>query len=781
MPCASARAGAAYPSKGSQVSQEHGCSFSYPMFQKFQSMSNVFSGIAGLGGDVGLSLRDKGPTSFVQGELVSGEFFATLGIDAAVGRTLRPSDDTQGAAPVAELGYGYWQSAFGGDPNAVGKTIWLNSVPVTVVGVAAREFPDFNPASNAKLWVPLSLKPQLGRDLYGSLGGDHPSLDAGDDNWWVYVVGRLKPGIKQEAAQSEVDVLFRNDVAESKTLFKQEDAPRLSLVPAPEAITALRDRFSKPLTILMFAVCIVLLIACVNVAGLMLARSAARQRELALRLAVGAGRTRIVRQLLTESILLSVAGGVSGALLAYWTAHSLIAFMSHGGHWPAHLSAQLDLRVLAFTAGVSLLTGILFGLVPALRGVRVGVALALKESTTTSADGAARGRWLSLGGGLVVVQVALSIMVLAGAGLLVRTLENLKNTALGFDQRNVLLFGIDPTLNGYTDAQTRSLYSELQERLTALPGVRSASYSFDALLSGNLWSTSFRIEGQTQTKQEVANGLSVGPKFFETLGIPLVAGRTLRPEDFASAANSAWHPVVINQAFERRFFQNQNPLGRWIGGLEAKGVSFQIIGVVGDAKYQALRSETEPTIYIPQTSEGTMFEIRTAADPASMIPAVRSLVSQIDKNLPIFDVATQSEVIEQSIFQERLFARLSSFFGGLSLVLVCIGLYGLLSYEVTRRTHEIGIRLALGAQRGDVLRLVIRQGAILAVLGALIGIAAALAVTRYLQSFLFGVKPSDPVTIVAVAFGLIAVALLASYIPARRAMKTDPMVALRYE
>ncbi len=516
MPCPATGASTPAPHGGaSGPGEERGCSFSYPMFRQFQSLGNAFSSVTALGGDVGVNLRGNGPASFVRGELVSGEFFETLGVEPALGRTFGPSDDMPGAPPVVELSYGYWQSAFNGDRNAIGRTIWLNNVPVTIVGVAAKEFPNLNAANSGKLWIPLSLKEELGQNLYGSIGGDHPSLQAGDDNWWVYPIARLKPGITGMQAQSAVDALFRNDVVgESKVLFKTEDAPRLNLIPASQGITGLRERFSNPLTVLMIAVGMVLLIASSNVAGLTLARCATRQRELAVRIALGAGRARVARQLLTESVLLSVAGGAAGIFLAYTSVRSLVAFMSHGGHWPAHLSVQLDLRVLIFTVAVSLLTGILFGLAPAFRGVRVDLTPALKESAGALAGRITRGRWLNLGGGLVVAQVALSVLVLAGAGLLVRTLENLQSINPGFEKRNVLLFEIDPTLNGYTDARTRAIYTELQERIEALPGVRSVAYSYDALLSGGLWTTSFRIEGETHNIHDMTDGLSVGPRSF---------------------------------------------------------------------------------------------------------------------------------------------------------------------------------------------------------------------------------------------------------------------------
>jgi predicted permease len=760
---------------------EHGCSFSYHMFQQFQSLQDAFSSVTALGGDVGLNLRGNGPASFVHGELVSGEFFDTLGVRAAVGRTFAPSDDKPGTSGVAVLGYGYWQSAFGGDPAVVGRTIWLNNVPVTIVGVAAEEFPGLDPATARPIWLPLSLQPQLGKNLNGSMGGDKPSLQAGDDNWWVYLVARLKPEIPLGNAQAAANAFFQSDVLDqTKKLFRAEDAPRLVLPPAPEIIRGLHDRFSTPLTILMTAVGLVLLVACANVAGLMLARSATRQRELAVRLALGAGRKRIARQLLTESLLLSLAGGVSGILLAYWSVQSLVAFMSRGGLWPSRLSVHLDLRVLTFTVAVSILAGILFGLAPAFRGMHLNLTPALKESPTTLAGGASP-RWVSFGGSLVVVQVALSVIVLSGAGLLVRTLENLKSIDPGFDTRNILLFAMDPTLNGYTDAQIHGLFFQLQQRLEALPGVLSASYSFDPLLSDDLWSSTFKIEGVEQNTQHMTDALQVGPKFFETLQIPVLAGRTLSPKDFISAPGATWCPTVVNEAFVRQFFKVQDPLGRRISGLGDKYPSCEIVGIVGDAKYQTLRSEISPTVYVPQKEGSVTFEVRTIANPETIIPAVRSIVSQLDNNLPLFDFKTQSAQIQGSLFQERLIARLSSFFGALSLLLACVGLYGLLSYEVARRTREIGVRMALGARPRDVLRFIVRQGVALSAAGAVLGILGALAATRFLASLLYGVQPDDPLTFAAVVLVLGLISVAACYIPARRAMCVDPMVALRYE
>ncbi len=777
MPCPAASASGSEP--GAETNA-HSCSFSFPMFRQFQSLQNAFSSVTALAGNVGLTLRSNGSASFVEGELVSGDFFGTLGVVPALGRFLTPSDDMPGAPPVAVISYGYWQRAFGAEPAVVGRTIFLNNVPVTIVGVAGKEFPGLDLDQTHSIWLPLSVSPKIGMDLYGTIGGNHPTLESGDDIWWVYIVARLNKGITLHRAQAATNALFQNDVLNSRIkLFAAKDAPHLVLMLAPQAISGLRERFSTPLTILMIAVGLVLLVACANVAGLMLARSAARQQELSIRLALGAGRARIARQLLTESLLLSSAGGISGILVSYWTVPSLVAFMSSGGLWPSHLPVHVDIRVLGFTAAVSILTGILFGLAPAIRGTRLDSASSLSHAGLSGAT--SRSGRLNLGGWLVIAQVGLTIVALVGAGLLIRTLRNLKGVNPGFDTRNILLFRLDPSLNGYTNDQSKNLYSQLLSRLEAIPGVLSATYSFDSLLSGNYWDTSFKIEGESQNKEHETLGLAAGPRFFETMGIPLMAGRVFASQDFALPLDSKLNPAVINEAFARKFFEDQNPIGRHITGVGHLGKSCEIVGVVADTKFQALRSEIAPIVFIPAGGGEGIFEVRTAADPTTIIPAVRSTLRQLDKNLPLLSIETESEQIERSLFQQRLLSKLSSFFGAVALLLACIGLYGLLSYEVARRTRELGIRTALGAQRRDLLRLVIGQGILLVLVGTAIGITGALGVTRFMSSMLYGIRADDPLTFAAVALILIIVALAACYVPARRAMKVDPMVALRYE
>jgi predicted permease len=501
-----------------------------------------------------------------------------------------------------------------------------------------------------------------------------------------------------------------------------------------------------------------------------------------------------------------VLGGALGILFAYWGAHTIISFVASNQTRPLGFATGVDLRVLGFTVAVSLLTGIIFGMAPALRSARVDLTPALKEGEGSSgSSGHTGGKWFGIGNALVVAQVALAIVVLVGAGLLVRTLANLRNVDVGFDSHNIVTFGIDPTLIGYKGPQIDSFYRDLQGRLAETPGVKAASYSMMPLLTNFLMSTMFHWPGTPEDQSSQADTLGIGPNFFETLHIPLLAGRGFNASDFkVSAANfaAAWaqeggghagatlalapSPVIVNQTFVEKFVSKENPLGKQFGqstGGPNRPASpgYEIIGVVRDAKYNSLRREIHPMIYTPQSGGAASFELRTAANPQAILPAIREVVSQVSTNLPLFDVKTESEQIDRLLFQERLVARLSGFFGLLALVLACVGLYGLLSYEVSRRTREIGIRMALGAQPENVLKLVLRQGLVLAIVGAVVGIGVALGVMRYLTSMLYEVHANDPVTMLAVAVLLTLVAFAACYIPARRAMRVDPMVALRYE
>lgn len=745
-----------------------GCSFSYPMFKEIREQRDLFSGVTAFAGPAQLDLSGNGPASMAQGELVSGDYFQTLGVPAALGRTLETSDEQPGATPVVVLNYGYWQSAFGGASGAIGKSIRLNGVAFTVVGVTEPHFTRLTPGKSLDMWLPLTQLIPLGLHWGGG------SMGPGD--WWLTLVGRLKPGTTTPHVQEAVSLLFRNQTLHGeKPALKDADDPKVSLLPAQKALTGIRANFGEPLYLLMAAVGIILLIACANVAGLMLSRATAREKEIAVRLALGAGRGRVIQQLLTESVLLSVAGAALGVLVAFWGASGLAEFLSANSYHPLKIDLQPDATVLVFTIAVALLTGIGFGMAPAFRGTRMDVAPALKENSgSLSAASHVGSRRFGLGSSLVVVQVALSMVVLIGAGLLLRTLEKLQSINPGFDTRNILLFSVDPTLAGYKEWNIQNVYDDLERRLGALPGVVAASYSAGALLDGGLWTSDVHLEGQAEKSTVETQMMAAGPDFFETMRITLVKGRTFRLPDLRSRQPVA----VVNQAFVRKFLESRDPIGFH---FEQDQQQREIVGVVADTKYDRLEKADEPTAYIPLKNGEVTFALRTAAAPSALIPAVRKIVSDVDNSLPVFGVRTQKETVDRLLFNERLVARLSSLFGVLGLILACIGLYGLLSYEVARRTREIGIRAALGAQRRDVLRLVIRQGFVLVVFGLVAGGMAALGATRFLESLLFGVKPTDPWTFAAVSGLLVSVGMFACYIPARRATRVDPMVALRYE
>jgi predicted permease len=797
------------------ASTSGGCSFSEPLFHEIQ-LQAIFSDLAAFSGGGSLALTGNGSASMVDSaQYVSGGYFQTLGVRPNSGRLISSADDTRSASPVAVLSYAYWKSAFSGSPSAVGKTIFLNRVPFTVIGVAEPRFDALSPGNQTQMWLPLSSQMRI--DL------PWDNRDSDSNFWWLVMVGRTKPGISRGRAQAAVNALFVNAAVHgAKPVFNAEDNPLVSVVPAQAGLTGFTNEIATPIYLLMLAVGAVLLITCANVAGLLLSRAAARQKEMAVRFALGARRGRIVRQLLTESLMLSITGGALGLMFAKWIMTMISAFVaaSDGLAGAYALNPGLDARVLLFTAAVSIFTGILFGLAPALRGTRVDLTPALKEVAGNLSSGRSIGRWFSVGNALVVAQVVLTVVVLAGAGLLVRTLQNLRSVDPGFDTRNILTFNIDPTSAGYKRAEVDRFYHDLQNQLAVISGVTSVSYSWVPLLGRGLWTQGFALPGKPKDETNEADMLPVGLDFFHTMGIPLRQGREINASDFVVAAKDAeasaaqseriaarvktgakgvaeqnnnetatLHPVpvIVNEALVRKYFPQTNPIGIRFGDHAATdaepGASpgWEIVGVVGDAKYSNLRREIAPTIYAPFTGQGAYFSLRTAANASSFIPQVRSAVAQLDGNLPIDRVKTETQQIEAQLITERLIARLSSFFGVLALLLSCIGLYGLLAYEVARRTREIGIRMALGAHSGNVFRLVIGQALALTLAGAVIGIGAALGVTRFLNSLLYGVKAADPLTLTAVGFLLAAVALLACYIPARRAMKVDPMVALRYE
>jgi predicted permease len=690
------------------------------------------------------------------------------------------------------LTHGYWQRQFGADPSVVGKTLNLNGVPFTVVGVADAGFAYLTPGNVHDFSVALSQR----RYLQVGWKWTPSQEDAGA--WWIVGLGRLKQGVSVPAAESQLTGMFAYNLLHAeRPIARPADRPAIKLLPAQTGLRGLRGSISTMLYVLMIAVAIVLLIGCANIAGLLLARAAARQKEIAVRLAVGAGRARLVRQLLTESITLSLMGGVLGILLAYWGARLLVDFtLNRADSW-FRFSADIDWRVLGFTLAATLLSGLLFGIAPAMRSMRIDLTPALKD--TVGGLGGRQGR-SRLGNILVVAQVALTVVVMVGAGLVVHTLRNLRTLDPGFASGNLLTFDVDATLTGYKDERMAAFYRDLRDRFASVPGVTAVSYSSSILLSGSLWSTDFHLPGTPPKATKTADYMAVGPQFLETMKIPVLRGRNFKPEEYQLAARleadkqaraTLAEPVIVNEAFVRAYFPNANPIGQPFGAYvpdvngdgspdDTASAGWQIVGVVRDAKYESLRSSIAPTMYAP-ASQGGSFELRTSRDPMAVAPDVRDVVRQVGSNIAVVNIRTQTETIERQLFQERLVARLASLFGAVALLLAAIGLYGLLAHEVTRSTREIGIRVALGAPTGQVTGRVVRQGVVLAAVGLAIGAAGSLAVARLLGSMLFEVKPGDPITLAGVILLLMLVAMAACYIPARRASRVDPLVALRHE
>jgi predicted permease len=755
-------------------------SFNSEAFEEMQAHNRVLSGLCAFADAGRLNLVVDGHPGLAEGELVSGDYFSTLGVRPILGRPITPQDDKFEAPGAAVISYSYWVRRFGGDASVVGKSVTLNDVPFTIVGVTPAEFFGLQPGRSVDIWLPLHAESQVLPDLKWSR-----------TNWWLLMTGRMKPGISQPQALANLQVIFRQTVtAGMRSLPQEAEIPRLELTLGGKGLNSLRYQFSEPLFVLMTVVGLVLLIACANVANLLLERGASQRREIAVRLALGAGRWRLVRQLLTESATISAVGGALGLLLAYGASNLLVVMMSSGRD-RIDLHVRPDPHVLAFTALLSMVTTLLVGLVPALWSTRLDLTPALKQSPS-GARGMPRlfgGLRFGLAKILVVAQVATSLVLLIGAGLFVRTLANLENENLGFDRRNLLLFGLDPTQQGYKGERLAHFYEELQRGLQANSGVRSVSLSMHLPLNAGVSIWGLVLDGSVPKPRPGRNDATidvhvnkVGPNFFETLGIPLLLGRTIQPADTATS------PLVgvVNEAFVRKYLEGQIPLGRraaWDGEGPRK---MEIVGVVKDARYGDLHRDPPPTYYVPYTQYpdrmGAMyFEVRTAGDPKNWLASVRDIVRELDKQIPIFDAKTQTDQIDEAAFQERIFARLTSLFGLLALLLACLGLYGIMSYSVVRRSNEIGVRMALGAAHGRILRWVLFEALALVVCGMALGLPAGLTATRLISSQLYGLKPNDALTISLAALLLAGVALVAGYLPARRATKVDPLAALRYE
>jgi predicted permease len=786
--------------KDEQTGLVNRTSFAYQTYQRLRAQQGPMSDIFAYG-SVGLNLTADGQAEVAGGQAVTGNYYTALGVQPAVGRLLTDEDDKPGAMPVAVVSHRYWQKRFGGDAAVVGKQINLNNVPFTIIGVSAKGFDGtMGVGTTTDVTIPVTLEPQLYADKQRSYLN-------GAGVWWLRIMGRLQPGVTREQAQSQLENAFLQSVLEHRAARQAErkaaggnplsdldpkQYPRLIADPGGQGEMYRRLYYAPSLYLLLGVVGLVLLIACANVANLLLSRAAGRQKEIGLRLALGASRRRLVRQLLTESMLLSILGGLFGIVFAIWIKDGLIAVSDWGGRGMNTLEPRLDWRVLGFTLGLSLLTGIVFGLAPAWRTTRVDLTPSLKDSGRGSS---AVHRSL-LSRGLVVVQVALSLLLLIGAGLFVRTLLNLQRVDTGFNTHNLLLFEVEPALIGYKDEKLRQTYSQISERLEALPGIQDVTFSRMALLSQSSHTSSVFLrealnatpdsEGRITPSGE-AWRLIVRENFLQAIGIPLLSGRTFGPQD----ASTSPKVVVVNQTFANKFFPNQNAIGKRFTYYTEKPDELEIVGVCKDAKYTSQRDDIPPTVYSSYRQERPLasatFEVRTTGDPAATIASVRSVVREIEPNLPLTNVKSQVEQADETLRMERLFAKLLTLFALLAQQLAAIGLFGVLAYTVSQRTHEIGIRMALGANRASVLKMIVRQGMTLVLLGVILGLASAYVLTKYLESWislskmLFGVKVSDPLTYGVIALLLTLVALIACYIPARRATKVDPLVALRYE
>jgi predicted permease len=760
-----------------------GTPFSYPAFEQIraqtQALTDIFA-FSDLGDNV--NVVADGDPGLVHAAMATGDVFATLGLQPVIGRFFADGDDRLGASPVCVISDGFWKRRFAADPRVVGKSITVAGVPFTIIGVAPPGFFGLQSGSDVQVWVPLAMQPLVEPELDRKV-----NMLAAADHWWVIMIGRLKPGVSVAQATPGLNVVFR-PISEQGIRTegdKPANIPCLQLVPAAQGLGRLRRSFSRPLFILMGLVGLVLLIACANVASLLLTRATVRQREICVRLSLGASRGRLIRQLFTESSLLAAMGGALGYLFANWGSHLLLLLISPANR-PLSLNLNADIRVLGFTAAVCLLTAVLFGLVPARHAMRIDLTPALKQNTQTSSGFGLR---LGLGKALVVTQVAVSLVLLFGAGLFVRTLLNLRRIDPGFDQTNVLVFGVNPTRAGYKESALNSYFSRVQQRLAALPGVISSTASYHMLLNdgrrgGQVWVEGFTPDG-TRGQMNVAVN-PTGPRFFATMKIPLLRGRDFSDRDMRNSIRVA----VINETFAKRYFVGRDPLGQHVRfASDPPAATMEIVGVVRDTKYGSLREDMPPTLYHPYPQANDIpymyFELRTAMNPMALVPSVREAVASVDRNVPLFTVTTVMEQSDELLMYERLFAKLTSFFGLLALLLACIGLYGILSYAVARRTPEIGIRMALGAQRADVLRMVLREVSLLVIAGVAIGVPASLAATRLASSIiselLYGLKGNDGVTIAAAVLVLIVVCLGAGFLPARRATRVDPVTALRYE
>jgi len=766
--------------------QDNWAIYSYALYQQFRDHTPEFSAMAAFqAGLENVSVRrsrSTGPAEPFVGEFVSGNYFSMFGLGAFAGRVITPEDDKANAAPVAVMSYRTWQQHFGLDPSVIGATFTVNTVTYTVAGIAPPGFfgdqlrpdpPDF--------WLPLATEPVLdGKD----------GLLNRPDSHWLYIIGRVKPGGKLPSVQSEVTVELQRWLSAQPDLTAHDRSElgkqHIVLAPAGGGVQNLQTETAAGLRLLMTISGLVLLITCANIANLLLARGAATRFETAVRMALGASRQRLIRQIITESVLLGILGGLAGLLVAFEGTRTILLLGFRGAHY-VPISAMPSLPVLGFAFLLSLVTGVVFGVAPAWITSHSDPAEALRGAGRSTRDRSSLPRK-----SLVVLQVALSAILLVGAGLLTQTLRNLENQRFGFETQGRLIVRVNPALAGYKLEKLYGLYQQLEQRLPQIPGVLSASFSLYSPMRGDNWSFGIHVEGHPPDERIGASFDRVGPHYFETIGTRLLRGRVIGDEDTPTSRQIA----VINETFARKFFSKEDPVGKRFGlGDVSHSGDFEIVGIVEDAKYQNAREPAYATFFLPflQTTKDPKLswvvysqyigdiELRVAGKPENLEAAVRRAVADIDPNLTVLDMMSLSEQLDRNFNQDRLIARLTELFGVLALVLACVGLYGVTAYSVARRTSEIGIRMALGANRAAVLALVLRAALMQLALGLAIGIPVALAGGRFLAHQLYGVKSHDPVIVGSAALVLAACALLAGFVPARRAASIDPMQALRTE
>ena len=754
-------------------------SFSYPVSRQLRKQSPGMESLFAFKPLDRQTISVDGRPTAVAAEMVSGNYYSSLGVQPQLGRGIQESDDgAVGSGPVVVISDRFWTREFGRSPTVIGKTVLVNMTPMTVVGVNPHGFTGaYSAQGTPDIFFPFSMQPIVLPQKFG--GSKSTSLLANNDFWWVLVMGRIKPGLSDDTATASLDVVLKDSVRGTMPATKDSQVPHLQLTDGSRGQNPSAEGLTKPIYVLLGLSGLVLLLACVNLANLLLARASARQREMSVRLALGAGRWRILRQMMTESLMLSMMGGASGLALAVAVRNMIPRMMSSAWSAPA-FEARFDWRIFGFTTGISIATSLIFGFAPAWVATRVQVSPRLKDAAQTATH---RRQGLA-GKTIVAIEVALSMLLLVGAGLFVQTLIHLGQSHLGFRPDNLLLFELQPPQTRYPDAANIPLYRQLEERLAAIPGVRSVAVTAVPLISGNAMSNTFIPEGWQRKPEGNPSVLmnEVGQSFFSTYGIPITAGRGFNTSDTETSRKIA----IVNESLAKKYFPHLNPVGRSFEAGLHDPIRTEIVGICADAKYYRVRKDPEPTAYIPywQDKNGiteATFALSTHLDAKTLAPSLLQTVQSEDKSLPLLDIRTQDEQIAAIIQNERIFANLTTVFGALALILACIGIYGVMAWSVSRRTYEIGIRIALGARIEQVRGMILREAWWVAFLGVLAGVGGALGLARVVASLLYGLKAWDPGTFAGSAALLILVALGASWIPARRAGKVDPIRALRHE